>query len=144
MMEAARWLVAIVAIFNFGGLLVDGLLPATARTHLYNPYWPPHAKFHNCQTMLLGVSLGTIGLVLLFAVKPLTFPLLCLAAVISGVYFVAMLFITPIFPGVDWVDPEFKDDFPKPLGLNIQQLVTYILCALLVIAVGLAYFSRVR
>ena len=72
MMEAARWLVAIVAIFNFGGLLVDGLLPATARTHLYNPHWPPHAKFHNCQTMLLGVSLGTIALVLLFAVKPLT------------------------------------------------------------------------
>ena len=86
----------------------------------------------------LGVSLGTIALVLLFAVKPLTFPLLCLAAAIGGVYFVAMLFITPIFPGVDWVDPEFRNDFPKSLGLNIQQLVTYILCTLLVIAVGLA------
>ncbi len=27
-------------------------------THIYNPTWPPHAKFHNAQTMSLGVGLG--------------------------------------------------------------------------------------
>ena len=128
-----------VAVFNLGGLLVDGLLPVTALTHLYNPRGPPHAKFHNCQTMLLGVGLGTTALVVLFAVKPLTFPLLVLAAMVGSMYFIAMLFITSIFPGVGCVDPEFKDAFPKPLGLNIQQLFTYILCLLLVIVVGLAY-----
>ena len=142
MFETAKWIISLVAVFNFGGLFVDALLPVTSRTHLYNPNWPPHAKFHNCQTMLLGVSLGTIALVLLFAVKPLTFPLLVLAAAVAGVYFVAMLAITPIFPGTDWVDPEFKDAFPKPFGLNIQQLVTYILCTLLVMAVALAYAAR--
>ena len=140
-MEIAKWMIALVAVFNFGGLFVDGLLPVTARTHLYNPNWPPHAKFHNCQTMLLGVSLGVISLILLFAVKPLTFPLLALAAAVGGVYFVAMLVIVPLFPGTDWVDPEFKNAFPKPLGLNIQQLVTYILCTVLVTAVGIAYFA---
>jgi hypothetical protein len=25
-------------------------------THVYNPNWPPHAKFHNAQTLLLGTS----------------------------------------------------------------------------------------
>ena len=140
-MEIAKWMITLVAVFNFGGLFVDGLLPVTARTHLYNPNWPPHAKFHNCQTMLLGVSLGVISLFLLFAVRPLTFPVVLLAAVVGGVYFVAMLVIVPIFPGTDWVDPEFKDAFPKPLGLNLQQLVTYLLCTLLVLAAGIAYFA---
>ena len=53
-----------------------------------------------------------------------------------------MLVIVPLFPGTDWLNPEFKNAFPKPLGLNIQQLVTYLLCTLLVLAVSTAYFSR--
>jgi len=31
-------------------------------THIHNPNWPPHAKFHNAQTMSLGAALGTAGL----------------------------------------------------------------------------------
>lgn len=31
-------------------------------THIYNPLWTPHAKFHNAQTMALGAFLGTLTL----------------------------------------------------------------------------------
>ncbi|MGN5381810.1 DUF6640 family protein [Streptomyces lasalocidi] len=31
-------------------------------THIYNPNWPPHAKFHNAQTMSMGTAVGTVSL----------------------------------------------------------------------------------
>ena len=61
----------------------DAMLPRTARMHLFNPRWPPHAKFHNAQTMLLGIFFGTLVLVILFATRPLTLPLFLIAAVIT-------------------------------------------------------------
>jgi hypothetical protein len=103
--------------------------------HLYNPTWPPHAKFHNGQTMMLGVLLGTIALVILFGSRPLTLPAFLIAAAIASVYFVAMV-LAPLFPGTAWVDPEFEAFVPKPFGLNPQQLLAYVLCGLVVIAIS--------
>ena len=136
-MEIAKWMVAVVAAYNFGGLLYDAVLPRTARMHLYNPAWPPHAKFHNAQTMLLGVFFGTLTLVILFGSHPLTLPIFLIAAAVAGGYFLTMV-VAPLFPGTAWIDPEFRGLVPKPLGLNPQQLVTYLLCALLTAAVLIA------
>ena len=53
-------------------MLKDFVVPATAKMHMHNPNWPPHAKFHNGQTMLMGVFAGTLSLFCLFAPHPLT------------------------------------------------------------------------
>ena len=66
-MDTAEYIVGFVAIYGFGGLVADGIVPFPARQHLYDPAWPPHAKFHDRQTMLVGVVNGTIALALLFA-----------------------------------------------------------------------------
>ncbi len=140
-MEIAKWIVAVVAVWNFGGYLVDGVISITAKQHLYNPQWPPHAKFHNCQIMMIGIFLGLLSLTVLFGTRPLTFPLLCLAAGIAGTYFISMLF-APMFPGTAWHDPEFLKLDPMPLGLASQKLVAFIVCALLVIACLFAYTQK--
>ena len=141
-MEYARWLVAIVAFLNFGGLVVDAFIPFTAKQHLYNPAWPPHAKFHNCQTMLLGVGLGLVTFFILFVWTPLTLPMFYLAAAISSLYFVSMLFIVPLFPQTAWHDPEFMEQTPRLLGVYFQKMVSMILCSILVIACLIAYYVR--
>ena len=51
-MLIARGLIAVVALYNFGGLIADAIVPSTARMHIHNPAWKPHAKFHNVQTGL--------------------------------------------------------------------------------------------
>jgi hypothetical protein len=136
-MEIAKWLVALVALFNFGGLVADALVPATAKQHLYNPNWPRHAKFHNAQTMLMGIFGGALSLGLLFGSHPLTLPMFLIATAIAASYFVAMAFAA-FFPNTGWIDPEFVAETPRALGLGPQQLVTYVLCGLIVIALILA------
>ena len=136
-MDIARYLIAFVAVFNFGGLIADAIVPATARQHLLNPHWPPHAKFHNAQTMLMGLVSGTLSLTILFGRPPLTLPALLLAAAIAANYFVTMA-LAPLFPSTAWTDPEFAAGTPRPLGLAPQQLVSYMLCGLVLIAIMLA------
>lgn len=140
-MELSKWLVAFVAVFNFGGLVADALVPATAKQHLWNHSWPPHAKFHNGQSMLMGMFGGTLSLAILFGAQPLTLPLLLLAAGVAASYFVSMA-LAPIFPGTDWIDPEFAGETGRPLGLAPQQLVTYVVCAIVLAAVALALSSH--
>ena len=139
-MEISKWIIAFVAVFNFGGLVADALVPATAKQHLWNPLWPPHAEFHNGQTMLMGIFSGSLSLTILFGARPLTLPLLLIAAAVAGNYFVAMVF-APVFPGTDWIDPEFEATTSRPFGLAPQQLVTYLLCGFLIFAIALAIYT---
>ncbi len=135
--EIAKWIVAAIAVFNGGGYIADAVIPVTARQHQRNPHWPPHAKFHNGQTMLMGIGLGLLSLFLLFGLRPLTLPLFLVATTVAGMYFVSMAFAT-IFPGTAWVDPEFAEKTPRPLGLYTQQLVSYVVCVVLIVAVVIA------
>jgi hypothetical protein len=105
-----------------------------------NPAWPPHAKFHNGQTMLLGVSGGFVCLYLLFASGPLTHRMFFLAAGAAAMYWASMV-LAPLFPGTAWYDPEFKDASHRPFGFSPPQVLSYVLCGLEVLAVILADLS---
>ena len=140
-MQIAKWIIAFIAIVNFGGFVADALVPATAKQHLRNPIWPPHAKFHNGQTMLMGIFGGSISLVMLFGSHVLSLPIFLIAAVTAANYFFAMV-LAPLFPGTGWTDPEFEAETRRPLGLAPQQLISYVICGLALLAVGLALLQH--
>lgn len=100
-------------------------------THVLNPRWPPHARFHNGQTMSTGAALGTLGLwyiwspILLNSNRtPLSsLPLqareaemdkarsnLTIAAWLSSLFFLTGL-TGGFYPGAAWIDPEFRDQY---------------------------------
>lgn len=140
-MLISTWLVAFVAVYGgLGGVLFDAVIPATARQHQGNPAWPPHAKFHNGQTMMLGVLNMVLALVVLFALPP-TLPTLLVAAALAEIYFASML-LAPLFPGTAWSDPEFADLNPHPRGIPIQKLLSLLATGVVLVAVALAVVPR--
>ncbi|MBV8101554.1 MAG: hypothetical protein JOZ31_20625 [Verrucomicrobia bacterium] len=134
--QIAKWMVALVALYGFGGLIADAVVPATSRQHLWNPAWPPHAKFHNGQTMLMGIFAGSLSLYILFACGPLTLRMFLLATAAAAMYWVSAA-LAPLFPGTAWYDPEFKETSRRPFGLSPQQILTYGLCGVLAVAISL-------
>jgi hypothetical protein len=80
-------------------------------THIYNESWPPHAKFHNAQTMSSGVALSVATLINLW--RPTSGRVGVDAAALSAsVYFVSQLSAF-LYPGTASVDPPAKDNWPQ-------------------------------
>lgn len=68
-------------------------------THIHNPEWPPHAKFHNAQTMSTGAALGAAATYLLWGHRgPWTKARLQVTTAAASVYWVTQLSAT-LYPG---------------------------------------------
>lgn len=84
-------------------------------THLYNPAWSGHAKFHSAHTMALGGALGLLGLVWLWQAGRFT----------AGLAVLAIYWLTQAsalaFPGTSVIDPEFADRLPRIGGVTLNQ-----------------------
>ncbi|KAI0484579.1 hypothetical protein GGR56DRAFT_614495 [Xylariaceae sp. FL0804] len=92
------------------GLIIGSPLADMSNTHMYNPRWPPHAKFHNGQTITLSVLLGLVTLY--YAVRPwpgspqMRHEFGRVSAFAGSVYWLAGL-AAILFPGTMGLDPEF-------------------------------------
>lgn len=118
-MNLARWILGFVGVLGAGGLLADYVVWQTAKRHMKNPAWPPHAKFHNAQTILLGLGLGIMTSILVFSSTAAPLPRLIEASCTASLYWLSML-LAPLFPGTAWSDPEFRTMTPRPLGMHPQ------------------------
>jgi hypothetical protein len=101
-------------------------------THVFNPNWPPHAKFHNGQTMFFGSFMGLMCLVFLWTnfLKVLPKQKVILAAIFPVLYFMTQ-FGAYFIPGAALRDPEFAtgtwSNDNSQLYLALENLVIIIL-----------------
>jgi hypothetical protein len=83
-------------------------------THVLNPRWPPHAKFHNGQTMSMGACLAVATLY--YTHRPVTVANaadnLLTATIFGSMYWITGLSAI-LYPGSSGVDPEFGEGFPQ-------------------------------
>jgi uncharacterized protein DUF6640 len=74
-------------------------------SHIFNPRWPPHAKFHNGQTLAFGVLLAAATIFFAWRRAGDRQTNLLAAAITGGVTYWAQA-AAFAFPGVAWTDPE--------------------------------------
>ncbi len=124
-----RVLLSLVALITiFGPYIADW-----NHTHVLNPNWPPHAKFHNGQTMSMGLSLGLATLYCLYRPSPaLTEDSLRTACFLSIIYYVTLLSAI-LYPGTKFIDPEFGEGHPQAY-----------MCLVMFALVGLGYWLESR
>lgn len=121
-----RWsigklLISLVAIFTS----VSPYLADWNETHIYNPLWLPHAKFHNAQTMVLGAFLGLLALYCLWLRRKIPDKQkLYEATVLAALYWLAQLPAT-FFPGTALTDPGGVE-MPVIFGVEFNQLALVI------------------
>ena len=107
-------------------------------THVLNPRWPAHAKFHNGQTMSLGVLLASTSLY--FAYRPClsgasTKPIMqardsLFYSAVIGSFYCASGLSAILYPGTDWKDPDVEFGGGQPVlfsGVVASMWIGYIL-----------------
>jgi hypothetical protein len=131
-----RWLISLVALFT----LVGPYGADWNETHIYNPRWPPHAKFHNAQTMLLGTCLGLLSLYFLWSKRWRERGGLAIGTLLAALYWVTQSG-SILFPGTALVDPELVGRIPLVGGLRFNQLA---MDAILLVLLGVGYWLEHR
>ena len=98
-------------------------------THVFNPNWTPHAKFHNGQTMSMGVCLSMAILYYTWRRDPETDDgdSIKVATVFASLYWVSGI-AAWFFPGALAVDPEFGEGFPQLYIFGPALLTSWLAC----------------
>lgn len=101
-------------------------------THIHNPAWPPHAKFHNAQTMSTGVGLAVTSVAILARSRGTADDQrhdLDMTSVITSLYRLTNI-AAPGFPDAKAVDPPAIRFFP-PWRVAVPSIAVVILGNLL-------------
>lgn len=119
---SGQLLFTVIALFN----AVSPFAADWNASHIYNPAWPPHAKFHNAQTMAMAVLLALSTLYFAWS-KRQQHGSVAAVAVTAAMYWATQA-LGFLFPGVAWTDPDWLkagqslNDFPMQLKLDMVMI----------------------
>src|SRR5215207_10399924 len=113
--SSGRCILTLVATLT----MVGGLLADWNRTHLFNPNWPPHARFHDALSILLGSFLGASGLYFLGRKGKDPERDLALGALLPA-FFWAAQGASFVFPGAEGFEAEFPEKVPRVKGVWVN------------------------
>ncbi|TWT09289.1 DUF6640 family protein [Planomicrobium sp. CPCC 101079] len=99
---------------------VGGFLADWNRTHLFNPNWPPHAKFHDGMSITLGFFLGSASLYFLFRTSSAAEQDIKFAAMLPAFFWSAMA-ISSAYPGAKGMEAEFPELVPRIGGIWLNE-----------------------
>lgn len=128
-------LTSVAALTTVGGFLADW-----NRTHLFNPDWPPHAKFHDALSIALGSLLGSCGLYFLCRRGKDPQTDVALGALLPSLFWVAQG-ASFAFPGAEGFEVEFPERVPRVKGVWVNERFSSALM-LALIAAGYAAERR--
>ena len=127
---------------------VAALVPAVGafaadwnETHVFNPRWPPHAKFHNAQTITLAVVAAGLTLWETWRPGPTTPSRLRWSTTMGGLFFLTQA-PAILFPGTAFVDPENGLQTTKVGPVPVNQLTAIGAVVLPLLAAGHALEVR--
>lgn len=116
-----RALLTLSATAQFVGTFIADF----SETHVLNPRWPPHARFHNGQTMSMGACLCLATLYYTYrmpydvadqvpgsATYVMARDSAFTAAICGSLYWITGLSAI-LYPGSKGQDPEFGEGFPQ-------------------------------
>lgn len=95
------------------------------KTHIYNPRWPPHAKFHNGQTLSMSLLLGGLTTFLSWWPSNNVAVMVAAAAGAASLYFISQS-AAILYPNTAYFDPEFKPLTVRGVPLAVVIDVIYL------------------
>jgi hypothetical protein len=136
-LSAGKFLISFIAVFT----AVSPYIADWNKTHIYNPTWPPHAKFHNAQTMVLGAFLGMLSIYCLWFRKNVTYRQKVNEATVLAVLYWLAQFPALFFPGSKLVDSTSLRG-PVVFGVELNQIIMDVVLVFPLLAWG--YYLEIR
>jgi hypothetical protein len=129
---SSRIIYALTAIF----MALTSHLADYNESHLFNPDWPPHAKFHDGMTLSLSILLGLMTILFTWRKTGERLSAVIAASGFEGVFCICF-FTAALYPNASYNShPEATETLP--LGIPPQLYICFTMLALIALASWLA------